>query len=248
MLAVDDTERLYVSIVGDGTYYADEGSSVLTSISQTLSYGDLVAGGRTAATLRGAGTSLATLRTSWLTSPLFVPFATQIAIDDFGAVYLNQPGGISRLRPGIGVPVESVGGPAQTIYAGGDVLYATNSMGEVWRRELTTAGWSRAGSAGAEFAVDTFGVLYGLSTDGSAVYRNNGGESWTSVGGAARGLAASHRLFAKSPANDDVYTLRVAGWAMVANCQRYAVGGRSLACARQLASGNFVVERYIEPD
>lgn len=94
-----------------------------------------------------------------------------------------------------------VGGPAETLHAGGAGLFATApDTGKVFKYEGTPDAWSPIGEAGADFAV-TGDRLYALNPDRTAVYEWAGtGTDWTKVGGPAQDLdAGGAGLFATGP-------------------------------------------------
>ncbi|MFJ4859124.1 tectonin domain-containing protein [Streptomyces sp. NPDC088730] len=94
-----------------------------------------------------------------------------------------------------------VGGPAETLLAGGAGLFATApDTGKVFKYEGTPDAWSPIGEPGADFAV-TGDRLYALNPDRTAVYEWAGtGTDWTKVGGPANDLEAGGAgLFAVGP-------------------------------------------------
>ncbi|MFJ8750205.1 polymorphic toxin-type HINT domain-containing protein [Streptomyces sp. NPDC102441] len=92
---------------------------------------------------------------------------------------------------GEGTDWTKIGGPAETLHAGGAGLFATaRSTGKVFKYEGTPQAWSQVGEAGADFAV-TGDRLYALNPDRTAVYEWAGqGTDWTRVGGPAEELDA----------------------------------------------------------
>lgn len=102
---------------------------------------------------------------------------------------------------GQGTDWTKVGGPAETLHAGGAGLFATNpDTGKVFKYDGTPEAWSQIGEAGADFAV-TGDRLYALNPDRTAVYEWSGqGTQWAKVGGPAKDLdAGGAGLFATAP-------------------------------------------------
>ncbi|MFJ1930388.1 MULTISPECIES: DNA/RNA non-specific endonuclease [unclassified Streptomyces] len=102
---------------------------------------------------------------------------------------------------GEGTGWTKVGGPAETLLAGGAGLFATApDTGKVFKYEGTPDAWSPIGEPGADFAV-TGDHLYALNPDRTAVYEWAGtGTDWTKVGGPAEDLdAGGAGLFATGP-------------------------------------------------
>ncbi len=101
--------------------------------------------------------------------------------------------------------------PTSTLYAGGSALYATESSGgDLLHYSLTPLHWNLVGGPGKMFAVDDTGKVFGLSPDGSGVFRYKGSwnnlKNWMVVGGAAGKIFAGGegRLLATNPQNDDL--------------------------------------------
>ncbi|MEV5194776.1 polymorphic toxin-type HINT domain-containing protein [Streptomyces clavifer] len=102
---------------------------------------------------------------------------------------------------GQGTDWTKVGGPAETLHAGGAGLFATApDTGKVFKYDGTPEAWSQIGEAGADFAI-TDHRLYALNPDRTAVYEWSGqGTDWAKVGGAAKDLdAGGAGLFATAP-------------------------------------------------
>ncbi|WP_330321403.1 DNA/RNA non-specific endonuclease (plasmid) [Streptomyces clavifer] len=102
---------------------------------------------------------------------------------------------------GQGTDWTKVGGPAETLHAGGAGLFATSpDTGKVFKYDGTPEAWSQIGEAGADFAV-TGDRLYALNPDRTAVYEWSGqGTQWAKVGGPAKDLdAGGAGLFATAP-------------------------------------------------
>jgi hypothetical protein len=106
---------------------------------------------------------------------------------------------------------KKVGGPAQAIYGRGgsnesSKLFATNPQtGDIYSYD-SSGQWTKIGGPGKMFATD--GVhLYGLSPDGSAVYRyDETPGNWVKVGGAAAEIyGGGGYLYATNPQTGDVY-------------------------------------------
>ncbi|WP_405385834.1 hypothetical protein OG596_37740 [Streptomyces sp. NBC_01102] len=102
---------------------------------------------------------------------------------------------------GQGTDWTKVGGPAETLHAGGAGLFATaRDSGKVFKYDGSPEAWSRIGEPGADFAV-TDDRLYALNPDRTAVYEWSGqGTQWAKVGGPAKDLdAGGAGLFATAP-------------------------------------------------
>ncbi|ABW16050.1 serine/threonine protein kinase [Parafrankia sp. EAN1pec] len=111
----------------------------------------------------------------------------------------------------------TVGDDARTIYGGGYGLFATNPITGHIYRYLGSAGWTRIGGPGADFAV-TGDALYGLTPDGKHVNRYTGsGEEWYTVGDDARTIyGGGYGLFATNPITGHIYRyLGSAGWTRI---------------------------------
>jgi hypothetical protein len=94
----------------------------------------------------------------------------------------------------------------------GSELYARKlGTGDIYRQSGSS--WTKIGGPGGQFIV-VGATLYGLSPDGSGVYRYNGtGTSWSNVGGAAREIfRCGTMLCGTNPDNLDLYRLEAAGW------------------------------------
>ncbi|MFD8670881.1 DNA/RNA non-specific endonuclease [Streptomyces microflavus] len=92
---------------------------------------------------------------------------------------------------GQGTDWTKVGGPAESLHAGGAGLFATaRGTGKVFKYDGSPDAWSHIGEAGADFAV-TNDRLYALNPDRTAVYEWSGqGTDWTKIGGPAKDLDA----------------------------------------------------------
>jgi hypothetical protein len=122
--------------------------------------------------------------------------ANQIVIDDFGTAYRLFFPQIHQRRL-FKSSWETIGTGFNVMYAGGDRLYARMTNGnDIFRYDRASNSWSFAGSPGADFTVTSMGTLYGLTPDRALVVRNNGGASWSTVGGAAQAIRGGTRLFA----------------------------------------------------
>ncbi|MFJ1958555.1 DNA/RNA non-specific endonuclease [Streptomyces microflavus] len=108
---------------------------------------------------------------------------------------------------GQGTDWTKVGGPAESLHAGGAGFFATaRGTGKVFKYDGSPDAWSHIGEAGADFAV-TNDRLYALNPDRTAVYEWSGqGTDWTKIGGPAKDLdAGGAGLFATGP-DDKVFT------------------------------------------
>ncbi|MEV7317341.1 tectonin domain-containing protein [Streptomyces microflavus] len=92
---------------------------------------------------------------------------------------------------GQGTDWTKVGGPAESLHAGGAGLFATaRDTGKVFKYDGSPDAWSHIGEAGADFAV-TNDRLYALNPDRTAVYEwSRQGTDWTKIGGPAKDLDA----------------------------------------------------------
>ncbi|MER7043071.1 DNA/RNA non-specific endonuclease [Streptomyces microflavus] len=93
---------------------------------------------------------------------------------------------------GQGTDWTKVGGPAESLHAGGAGLFATaRDTGKVFKYDGSPDAWSHIGEAGADFAV-TNDRLYALNPDRTAVYEwsRQGSTDWTKIGGPAKDLDA----------------------------------------------------------
>lgn len=95
-------------------------------------------------------------------------------------------------------------------------LYARKlSTGDIYKRSGSS--WTKIGGPGGQFILVRT-TLYGLSPDGSGVYKYSGsGTSWTKVGGAARVLlqCGASGLCATNPDNNDIYSYSGSGWSRI---------------------------------
>jgi hypothetical protein len=123
---------------------------------------------------------------------------SEVVIDDLGTAYRRTLfGTVSQYRL-YGSAWETVGSTANRIYAGGDRLFATNSSGTVFRYNRATNTWAQAqaGTSPNSLAVTAIGTLYALSADKTTVFRNDGDQTWTTVGSAAEAIKGGIRLYA----------------------------------------------------
>lgn len=92
---------------------------------------------------------------------------------------------------GQGTDWTKVGGPAESLHAGGAGLFATaRDTGKIFKYDESPDAWSHIGEAGADFAV-TNDRLYALNPDRTAVYEwSRQGTDWTKIGGPAKDLDA----------------------------------------------------------
>jgi hypothetical protein len=158
---------------------------------------------------------------------------TQVVVDDLGQAYKLASNSVSLLKPGsttwtaLGHPL----GFAFKLFAGGNKVYATNNLGDLAIYAGGTA-WNWISSPAADFAVDSLGVIYSLASNLSNVkaYRNG---SWVQVGGAAAGIVAGNRLYARS-SSGDIWELYPDGnWAYVTGgWTAWSAGGNRLVVNR----------------
>jgi hypothetical protein len=97
------------------------------------------------------------------------------------------------------------------ISTGSQLFVRKINTGDIYER--TGDGWKRVGGPGGQF-VTVGATLYGLSPDGSGIYRYSGaGTSWTRVGSPAREmLRCGAMLCATNPDTLDLYRLESDGW------------------------------------
>jgi hypothetical protein len=131
------------------------------------------------------------------------------ALDDTAHLYGLSPDG-SGIYCYDGSPMKwtQVGGPAGAIYAGGNSLFATNSLnGDLYEYQGTPMKWAKIGGPGKLFAVDRKGRIYGVSPDGNGVYRYDGVPmAWTKIADQASAIyAGGCGLYIVSGANKDIY-------------------------------------------
>jgi hypothetical protein len=164
---------------------------------------------------------------------------SNVVIDSVGQAYRRLGTTVQRVRPGSTTWVSLTGQTsfsASRIFAGGDKVFATDFVGDIHRWSDTFNGWFKIGGPGFDFAVDSYGVLYGLGPDRSyvAAFRNG---TWSIVGGPAEGIVAGHRLYGRNTANE-VYELHPNGsWAFVTNGYTgWSAGGARVVVKR---SGNW---------
>jgi hypothetical protein len=134
------------------------------------------------------------------------------AVDSSGRLYGISPNG-SGVYCYDGLPMKwtKIAGAADAIYAGGCGLYATSgSMSDVVCYSLVPSVWNAVGGPGKMFAVDDIGRIFGLSPDGSGVYRYEGSwknlRKWSRIGDAAGKIFAggNGRIFATNPQTHDL--------------------------------------------
>jgi hypothetical protein len=122
-----------------------------------------------------------------------------------------------------------IGGAAQELIAGGRSLYASSpGNAAIYYYNYLNDGkgcgvqadptnqvgtWTRVGGAGRQW-VATRTTLYGLSPDGSGVYRYSGTPNvWYQVGGpAAKLYAGTDTLYATNPTTGDIYRYEGTPW------------------------------------
>jgi hypothetical protein len=112
-----------------------------------------------------------------------------------------------------GTPMQwtQIGGAAAEIYGDVDGVCATNpDTGDIYRYLGSPFSWLKVGGPGKAFACDAEGRLYGISPDGSGVYRYDGlfgpPIPWIQVGGPAANLyARGLGVYATNPDTGDIY-------------------------------------------
>ena len=95
---------------------------------------------------------------------------------------------------------QAIGGPAAHLYAGGGSLFATNpTTGNI--SQYKNGNWTEIGGPGQEFVVSDLGDLYGITPDGTAVFKYLGiPYQWQKIGGPAAHLYAGRfSLYATDP-------------------------------------------------
>lgn len=109
-----------------------------------------------------------------------------------------------------------VGGPAAELYAGSAGVFATSpTNGDIFRYNGTPDSWTKVGGPGLTFAMSG-GRLYGLSSNRSAVWEWQSGETWKQVGGPAHWIyGGTVGLFATAPGNGDIFRFNNTGWSKV---------------------------------
>jgi hypothetical protein len=151
------------------------------------------------------------------------------AVDASGTLYGLTPSRDEVWRfTGIPHVWDRIRGPARDIYAGGPNVYATKPSGQIDAWDSLTWTWTEVGRAGAMFAVDLNGTLYGLTPDRDAIWRYSGTPyHWTPVGGPASAIYPSGRtgVFATSPDDDMVFRYDGASWSRVNGPVRALVSG-----------------------
>jgi hypothetical protein len=139
-------------------------------------------------------------------------------VDGKGRLYGVSPDGSAVYRyDGTPMAWTKIGGKCSAVFAGGCGLYAAcGTSSEVFCYSLAPSLWTKVGGPGKTFAVDDEGRLYGLSPDGSGVFRYDGRwnapQEWTRVGGAAGMIFAGGkgRLFATSPQTSNLMSFESA--------------------------------------
>jgi hypothetical protein len=133
-------------------------------------------------------------------------------LDGQGKLYGLSPDGNSVWQYS-GTPMTwiQIGGPAKDIYGDVDGVCATDpSTGDIFRYRGSPFSWLRVGGPGKTFACDARGRLYGLSPDGSGVWRYDGlfgpPAQWIQIGGPAASLhARGYGVYATNPQTGDMY-------------------------------------------
>jgi hypothetical protein len=140
--------------------------------------------------------------TTWTATTIGGPGAEFVA-DSRGRLFAITPDQSAVMAyMGWGGNWLKIGGPAQHLYAGGPSLFMMQKDSNAVLR-WDDPQWTVVGGAGAAFAVDDRGTLYGLSPDKTAVNQFNG-QSWTPVRQAATSQiwGGGLYLFATTPAGD----------------------------------------------
>jgi len=137
------------------------------------------------------------------------------ASDAEGRLYALSPdgSGVWRYDGLFGPPTQwiQIGGPAANLYARGLGVYATNpETGDIHFFHGKPFCWTKVGGPAKTLSVDVEGRLYGLSTDGSSVWRHDGSfgtpAQWTQIGGPAADICAGWReILATNPQTKDLW-------------------------------------------
>lgn len=133
-------------------------------------------------------------------------------LDGKGKLYRLSPDGNGVWQySGTGTQWTQIGGPAKEIYSDVDGVCATNpATGDLYRYLGSPFAWRKVGGPGKTFASDAHGFLYGVSADGSGVWRYDGlfgsPVPWVKIGGPAANLyARGYGVFATNPQTGDIY-------------------------------------------
>jgi len=100
-----------------------------------------------------------------------------------------------------------IGGPANGIYAGGDKLFATNPQtGDIAQYTGVPMNWTKVGGPGNMFAVDTKGILYGLSPDQKGIFQYSGTPGkWTQIGASSYRIYAGGEIYAIGQIAEEIF-------------------------------------------
>jgi hypothetical protein len=176
----------------------------------------------------------------------------QFVVDGVGNGYRRSAGSVDMVGR-FANSFTTIGGPAARLLAGGSSLYATSPAdGSVYQYNRVPHSWAFVGGAGRDFAVDSYGVLYGLSPDGATLWRKTGSGStsgWTQVpiaiGGLANRIVAGNRVY-RLDTTGRVHQLDlVGGWALVAGSSSspivdFSAGGDAFWAQHGSTAGNWV--------
>ncbi len=138
--------------------------------------------------------------------------AKQFAFGSDGRVYRLAADG-SGVYQYSGIPGQwtKIGGPATAIFAAETSLYATDpGVGDLHEYDAASQSWTTIGGPGKMFAVGDDNHLYGLGTDGGAVFQYTGYPlRWLKIGGAAAGIyAIGDLLVMTDPVTYDLWQYR----------------------------------------
>lgn len=133
-------------------------------------------------------------------------------LDNLGRLYGLSPDGSGVYQyTGTGDKWIQIGGPAKEIYGDVDGVLATNPQtGDLYRYLGSPNFWRKVGGPGLTFACDAKGYLFGLSPDGSGVWRYDGlfgpPVPWIPIGGPASNLyARGFGVYATNPQTGDIH-------------------------------------------
>ena len=136
---------------------------------------------------------------------------TTFVLDGQGKLYgLAPDGGSVWEYSGTPMSWKQIGGPANAIYPDVNGVCVTEpGAGDVLRYLGSPGAWLKVGGPGKTFASDAKGMLYGVSPDGSGVWRYDGlfgpPKAWAKIGGPAANLyARGLGVYATDPQTGDV--------------------------------------------
>jgi hypothetical protein len=214
MFALDGTGQLYgISADGKGVMRYDGTPLKWTQVGGPAA--TIYAGGSSLFATNPTTGDIMAYNSPWSWTRIGGP-GKAFAVDSKGHLYGVSPDpkiGVMRYD---GTPGHwtRVSGPVGAIYAGGSGLWATlQGSGNIFTYNLAPMSWTQVGGPGKMHTVDDSGRMYGLSVDGNAVFRYDGGTGtpwkWTKVGGSAGKIFAGGygRLFATNPTTGDLWSL-----------------------------------------